>query len=317
MTDPLASFRALGTDVAVLTGDAASLEAATDAVRRELDAVDAACSRFRSDSELADLNRSAGRPVAVSALLLEAVEVARRGAALTQGLVDPTMGASMRALGYDRDFRSVPPDGPPLELHLPAVAGWRSVIVDREARTVTVPAGVELDLGATAKAWAVDRAAAAAARACPDPVLVSIGGDLAVGGPLRPDGWPVLVTDDHAVTEDPSGQTISIQVGGLATSGTTVRRWRRGEVELHHLIDPRSGRPIVAHWRTASVAAGSCVDANIASTASMILGPAAPAWLDARHLPARLVQVDGTVTTVAGWPAPDGTRPAMASAVTS
>ncbi len=303
MTDHVASFRALGTTATVVTTRAAALDPAVAAVRAELDRFDATCSRFRADSELMGLNAAAGRAVAVSPLLLLTVQTGLWAAVATGGIVDPTLGAHLQALGYDRDFRSVPPQGEPLDIHLLPSAGWRAVRVDAPASTVRVPPGVELDLGATAKALAADRSADAAARAGDAAVLVSIGGDLAVAGPPRPDGWPVLITDDHAERDDRAGQTVTIVGGGLATSGTTVRRWKRGDVELHHLLDPRTGGPVRSCWRTATVAAGSCVEANVASTAAIVLGDDAPAWLEARHLPARLVSSSGRTSAVAGWPA--------------
>jgi len=290
-------------------GDPGVLEAARAAVEAELAAIDAAASRFRPDSELAAVNRAAGRATPVSDLLIEAVEVALRGARLTDGRVDPTIGRVVRLLGYDRDFASVAPDGPPLQLTARSVPGWQLVQVDRAAGTVTVPPGVELDLGSSAKALASDRAARAAGDAAagvagaPIGVLVGLGGDIAVRGPAPVGGWDVKVTDNHASPPDGPGQSISISSGGLATSGTTVRRWQRGEIALHHIVDPATGLPADTCWRTVSVAAASCVDANIASTAAIILGEAAPAWLTAHALPARLVRHDGTVTTVNGWPA--------------
>jgi FAD:protein FMN transferase len=167
---------------------------------------------------------------------------------------------------------------------------------------------VELDLGATAKALCVDQAAGRAAALTGAGVLVSIGGDIAVAGAGPEDGWPVRVTDDHAAPPEAPGQTVTLRSGGLATSGTSVRRWVRGGTELHHLIDPTTGQPAVGRWRTVTVAAGSCVDANIASTAAMIRGETAVDWLTGAGLPARLVSTDGEVTAVGGWPA-EGDRP--------
>src|SRR5439155_2155330 len=164
-----------------------------------------------------------------------------------------------------------------------------------------VPAGVELDLGATAKALACDRAATAAA-AVAGGVLVAVGGDVAVAGATPAGGWPVRIADDHAAPLDVPGPTVALGGGGLATSSTTVRRWRSGAVELHHLVDPRTGRPAESPWRTVSVAARTCVDANVASTASFLLEDA-PGWLESRRLPARLVSIGGESTVVAGWPA--------------
>ena len=92
-------------------------------------------------------------------------------------------------------------------------------------------------------------------------VLVSLGGDVAVAGPASAGGWPIRIADDHAASLGDAGPTVSVQLGGLASSGTAVRRWRSGGVEVHHVIDPRSGRPAPTPWRTVSVAAASCVDA--------------------------------------------------------
>jgi thiamine biosynthesis lipoprotein len=137
-------------------------------------------------------------------------------------------------------------------------------------------------------------------------VLVSLGGDIAVAGPSPGDGWQVRVTDDHAAGPEAPGQTVSILSGGLATSSTTVRTWDAGGRRLHHIIDPATGAPARSCWRTVSVAAGSCVDANTASTAAIIRSEAAASWLDDAGLPARLVREDGTATTTAGWPAGPG-----------
>jgi thiamine biosynthesis lipoprotein len=169
---------------------------------------------------------------------------------------------------------------------------------------VTVPHGVELDLGATAKALAADLAAQAAARTLSSGggVLVSLGGDIAVAGEAPSGGWPVQASEDSGAAIDPGEETITITAGGIASSSTTVRRWTRGEVVLHHIIDPATGLPVDGPWRTATVAAGTCVDANIASCAAILLGERAPAWLSERNLPARLVASAGNVTVVAGWP---------------
>jgi thiamine biosynthesis lipoprotein len=205
-------------------------------------------------------------------------------------------------LGYDRDFADLTPNGPPLLVHAEAAPGWHTVDVDVASSTVRVPRGVELDLGATAKALCADRAARAAYDATNVGVLVGLGGDIAIGGPAPAAGWPVRVADDHTAQE--GGQTVTLRAGGLATSGTARRNWVRGDRSLHHLVDPRSGEPASDRWRTASVAAASCVDANIASTAAIVMGDDALRWLQDRGLPARLVDNDGRVTVVGGWPRP-------------
>jgi thiamine biosynthesis lipoprotein len=296
------SFRALGTTAVIATAGRAWEGAACAAVERELDAIDRACSRFRPDSELSRVNRAGGKRVAIGPLLLEALRVALDAARSSGGLVDPTVGRALRTSGYDSTFRVVAArDGKRFRAEFSTVPGWQTIELDEECATVRVPAGVELDLGATAKALACDRAATAAA-AIAGGALVGLGGDIAVAGAAPEGGWPVRIADNHADPLDAPGPTVALDSGGLATSSTTVRRWCSGTVELHHLVDPRTGRPAESPWRTVSVAAKTCVDANVASTASFLLEDA-PGWLEARRLPARLVSIDGDNTVVAGWPA--------------
>ncbi|MEU9960826.1 FAD:protein FMN transferase [Streptomyces sp. NPDC050982] len=301
-----ANWRALGTSVRLVVTDPALLDSCNLLLARQLAEVDAACSRFREDSELVALDSAGGRPVKVSPLLAEALAVALRAAAATDGAVDPTVGSAMNAIGYDRDFRLVQEDGRPVKLTVRPVPGWRLVRLDRATGTVTVPAGVRLDLGATAKAWAADRAAATLARAAGCGVLVSLGGDTAVAGEPPVGGWRIRVQDVTGLVDEtpPQGPyaTVGLRRGGLATSGTTARAWRSGPHTLHHILDPNTGLPTDSPWRTVSVAATTCADANAASTAALIKGTGAERWLSGLGLPARLVARDGTVVTTPGWP---------------
>jgi thiamine biosynthesis lipoprotein len=108
------------------------------------------------------------------------------------------------------------------------------------------------------------------------------------------------VTDDHRGGFTAPGQTISVRQGGLATSSTTARRTADGRG--HHVIDPRTGRPAAVSFRTVSVAAASCLDANIAATAAIVRGFAALPWLAQHGLAARLIDAAGLVTYTGGWP---------------
>ena len=297
-------FRALGTTAVVAVADGSARDEAGSLLAAELDAIDRACSRFRDDSELARLNASPGRWLSVSSLFLGALEVALTAARTTNGLVDPTIGRALRVLGYDRDFASVAADGAPLRVRVERTPGWRAIDVDSAAHRVRVPPRVELDLGATAKAFAADRAALGIALATGTGVIVSLGGDRSIAGPAPERGWTIRVTDRHDAPANGSGPgaTLALETGGLATSGTSVRSWNRGAQRLHHLVDPRTGRPAAPVWRTATVAAPTCVDANVASTAAIVLGDDARAWLEARRLPARLVTQEGSVVVLGGWP---------------
>lgn len=295
-----ASFEAIGILNQVTVTDAAALPRALELARSEVEALDAACSRFRDDSELARLNAADGRAVTVSPLLFDALIVALQAAADTDGLVDPTVGAAMRSIGYDRDFDVVVAAGPRPMFSLVPATGWRSVQIDAERSQVRLRPGTELDLGATAKAFAADRIAAAVAAATDGPALVGLGGDIAVSG-APPGGWAVRISDDHR-RPGPDGQTVAISEGGLATSSTTVRRWRSGNVDVHHIVDPATGAPAVERWRTITVAAASCYAANTAATAAIVLGESAVPWLAERGLAARLVRPGGAVERVGGWP---------------
>jgi len=299
-------WQALGTTARVVIAGDGDVQAARGAVETLLDAVDVACSRFRDDSELCALNRAEGRWTDVSTLLMDALGAALWAAAATGGMVDPTVGRALRMTGYDRDFGAVPASGAPVVIRLERVPGWRSIELDRARRQARLAPGVELDLGSTAKALAADRAAVAAhAAGCRSPAsgtLVSLGGDIAVAGAPPAGGWPVLVAEDCTVPAAGEGPVVLIGDGGLATSSTRARRWTRGEVELHHIIDPRTGGPVEGPWRAATVAAATCLEANAAATAAIVLGLEAAEWLEERGLPARLVGADGEVVTVGGWP---------------
>jgi thiamine biosynthesis lipoprotein ApbE len=302
-----ATWEALGTSVVLRLSRQAGLRDARTAAELELSAIDRACSRFRADSELSRVNAQGGRWLRVGPLLIEALTLGLRAAKLTGGDVDPTVGTALELAGYDRDWRLLdPPEGEPErapELTMRVRSGWRTVELDRQASAVRIPPGVRLDLGATAKAWAADRAASAASAAAGCGALVSLGGDIATCGPAPRSGWRVHVTDDHRSPPSATGQTVSIHSGGLATSSTTVRRWTHAGHTMHHILDPHTGAPVRGSWRTVSVAADSCADANIATTAALVRGEDAPLWLAGLSLPSRLVAVDGSVQAVAGWPA--------------
>lgn len=291
---------AFGTRVGVWTTDASALPAAERILRSWVAEVDAACSRFRSDSDLSRVNAGAGRPVEVSRLLVEALSAALAMAELTAGRCDPTLGAALIAAGYDRPFADIVERGPGPRRPPSPGGGWRDVRIDHRRSTVRVAAGVALDLGATAKGWAVDgalqriRGALGTAHRTTG-LCVAAGGDLAVSGPAPAHGWPVLVGERLDVEGGDGGEPLLLAGGALATTGALVRRWGRGPEQAHHLIDPRTGAPAESPWRLVTVHAPTCLVAEAAATAAWLMGERAPAWLRRHGLGARLVAGDGTV----------------------
>jgi thiamine biosynthesis lipoprotein len=385
------------------------LPAARELLVAELAAVDAACSTFRGESELAAVNaagRRGGGPVRISPLLADAIGAALRAAELTGGDVDPVAGPGMlrvssapaagptrgdvdpvagpgmlrvssapaagqtscdvdrvtrpgmfrassaqaaRQAGGDTDMGAGPAStvsgtpvaagwqaaawmtrpADPARITVVTSASWRHVRLDRESGLLTLPPGSWLDLGATAWAWAADRAAAAIAARLRCGVLVSLGGDCAAGGEAPPGGWRIRVQDSARTTgagEPVSGRpaaplsaapaaVVSIQHGGLATAGAGAGRWHRAGDVLAHMLRPRGTSLPSAPWRLASVSAVSCLEARAASVSAIIMGNDAIGWLAGLGLPARLVDDAGQVRTVGGWPADRAVPSAAPAAV--
>jgi thiamine biosynthesis lipoprotein len=250
--------------VEVVVGGATAEE--LDAIRRLFAGWDAVFSRFRPDSELSRINRDPAKVVVLSRLFAYVTRAALGAAAATEGLVDPTLGLGIEAAGYDRDFTEVGDDGP---LGESAPGRWRELRLS--GRLLSRPPGVALDLNGVVKALAVD----AALEKLSGKGFVSAGGDVATRG--------------GAVVGLPGGGSLRLGSGGLATSGTTKRRWCRNGGVQHHLLDSHTGRPSSSHWEQVTVAAGSCVAADVAAKAAFLLSDDGPAWLDERGLPGRFL----------------------------
>lgn len=293
-----ASRLALGTTAQVVS-DSRISAAELALVDQVLSAADQLASRFRPDSEISVLNSDPRREVEVSPHLAALLRSALGWARLTRGLLDPTVGAALVDAGYARDFDAMEKDqdGPVPERA--AIPGWR--LIDLKGRRLSRPPGVHLDLGATAKAEAADRAAGLLGSHRRGGFLVSLGGDLATAGPCPSGGWVIRVADDHRAGPGDPGQNLALTAGGLATSSVTVRRWRRQGREMHHLIDPRTGLPVSGPWRTVSVAAATCLQANALATAAVVAGDGARPLLDGAGVSARLVTAAGRVLHLGAW----------------
>lgn len=298
------TLEAFGTYVFIGTRSVGDISAAESIVSQITRDVDETCSRFRDDSDLSRVNNHPGQWVEVDQLLVAAVTAACDAARQTDGLVNPLLGRPLVLLGYDRDFRLLAGAADdvidrafdfPL---VPDTQAWQGIGIDPEG-AVLIPAGTALDLGATAKAWAADLIAAVFAETLSTSALVSLGGDIRIS---RFDGEPWRI----AIAERP-GQPADVEVGldhgGLATSSTQVRQWRQSSIRRHHLVDPRTGLPASEVWRTVTATGPSCMAANVASTAAIVLGHDASRWLSERGVSARLVSHNGAVERVGDWPA--------------
>jgi len=302
------SWAALGT-TAVIRAPRARLQVAQRAASRVIEQIDRLASRFRADSELSRINEAAGDWTPISPELVELVALGLSAAEQTAGAVDPTLATELAGLGYDRDWKELAAVDVGCPLTVPALPArgrrsepWRSVDLQADRGLIRLAPTIGLDLGATAKGRAADLACGAAHRATGDGVLVSLGGDVAVAGEA-PDGeWSIGIADDHRTRPQDCEEAVTIRAGGLATSSLAARRWWRDGEAVHHVLDPRTGLPVTPHWRTVSVTAGSCAEANVAATAALVLGDRARSWLEDRGLAARLVGVNGETVRLGGWP---------------
>ncbi len=296
------SFRAIGTTATVVVRDPAVADTAERELAAELASIDAACSRFREDSELQRVHRESGRPVQVGDVLYEALEVAVKAAARTGGAVDPTVGNALDALGYDADLDEVLSRDAAPPRSLGSVVGYAHVQLNPADRSVRIPRGVRLDLGSTAKALAADRAAARVARAVDGGALVSLGGDVAVAGSAPVDGWSIGIARESSTPAALVDQVVAIAQGGLASSATSARVWHAGGRDVHHIVDPRTGDSAEPYWTLVSATGASCVDANIVTTAAVVWGEEALDRLAGFDQSVRLVRSDGEVFVLNGWP---------------
>jgi thiamine biosynthesis lipoprotein len=267
-------FRAMGCDVALPYGMPAGL------VRALFEERDARFSRFRPSSELSRVNALPLGLTLVSGEFASMLSLSLDAARATDGLVTPAVGSAILAAGYDRDFDRLPPD---VGAVVPAaIPSWHSISLHGGGllRTETV----QLDLNGVVKGKTVDDALELAGRG-----WVSAGGDVAALEPV--------------VVGLPGGGSIALHDGGLATSSVAKRRWLADGVPQNHLIDPRTGRPTTSPWRDVSVAARTCLIADVAAKAALLLGAAGPGWLDERNLAGRFVSHDGAVTLNDSWSA--------------
>ncbi|MEV8183786.1 FAD:protein FMN transferase [Specibacter sp. NPDC078692] len=299
--DAISSWSVWGLEASIAVENPALIAEAGRLVRGVVAQVDDACSRFRPDSELMRLQPELAAGVDVSPLLAALVQSALDAARWTDGDVDPTLGRDLVALGYDRDIARVrlDPAGAVTTVCVPQrrTPGWR--LVDLKGQTLAVPRNLRLDLGATAKAVAADRAVSLVFGELGCGILVSLGGDIATAGPAPEGGWQVLVQD---LPTDP-WQQVALGAGqAMATSSTQKRRWKHEGQDMHHILDPRWGLPAETVWRSVTVAAPSCLLANAYSTAGIVRGFAAVSWFEQEGIAGRFVDQQGRTVATGSWP---------------
>jgi FAD:protein FMN transferase len=292
-------FETWGMTGTLVTSDPERLGEAEIILWRGIHAIDDVANRFRPDSEICRLNRQAGRgPVKVSPLLLRLLKVAQSAFDATQGLCDATVLPSLEALGYDKDFELIALTSQP-QRTVPVPVGMQRVQIDEATHTVTLPANAALDFGALAKAFTIDEVADELTRLGGG--VIEIGGDLAVRGTDGVAPWVISIADSLNVTG--AEPRVALGEGAVATSSTRERRWDVAGTSVHHIIDPRTGRPAVSPYRQITVTAPTCVQANALATAAFCWGDEATYHVAQGGGAGRFVRADGAIEYVGGWPA--------------
>ncbi|HET6154004.1 MAG TPA: FAD:protein FMN transferase [Marmoricola sp.] len=288
------------TTARLVVTDSAVLDDARELCEGVLTGIGRVASRFDADSELRSLSDD-GRPHPVSPLLSDLIAEALAASAASGGAVDPTVGATLIDLGYDRDISLLEDADGRMVARVRRVRGWRSVRLTGD--TLTLPPGVILDLGATAKASAADRCARAVAARFGVGALVALGGDIATAGHGPGPDWQITVQD---VASDRPEQVRLPSGWAMSTSSTRRRTWTVCDAASdasvqHHLIDPRTSRPVQDTWSSVTAVARTCLAANTATTGAMVLGITGQDWLRRIGVPARALTLDGRVVRFGGW----------------
>ena len=274
-------WKVWGLEASVVVTKPEVIQSARSIIDERLREIDLACSRFRNDSEIRAIENAGGMPVDVSSTLARLIRTALDGAERTDGAVDPTIGTAVVALGYDRDFALIEGRDVPIKTSFVSTPQWTSVRLD--GQTVTVPSGVQLDLGATAKALAADECAHAVSMSLDCGVLVCLGGDIATAGPAPDGGWIVLVQDGHDAPADtvaipggtsrfrrctePPEHRATGATGGSCRCGPPTERMADGRCGQH-----RQKATLVVDEALWALGRGTGITALVFLTVSMILG---------------------------------------------
>lgn len=268
-----AGFRAMGCEFNIwLAADPAQAIPRLSIAQAWIYTIEAALSRFRRNSELTRLNARAGQAVAVSPLLWSVLAESLEAARATHGMFDPTVLPALIQAGYSRSFDRISfsrEEADPGQRPRPPGTSWRDIVLEDEARTVTLPRGAAIDFGGIAKGWVADQVTANLAEL--GPALVDAGGDISArGSPAGQGGWCIGVQDPLDSTRDVA--VLQARDRGVATSGTDYRHWRRGGRENHHIIDPARHVPAETDLLTATVVAPTATDADVHALVVILLG---------------------------------------------
>lgn len=293
------AFRAMNTGVHLVAADWQAGPRLAQA-ERLFHAIEARFSRFRTDSELSQMNAAAGSWFNASSEMLGLLSTARRYHEISGGIFEPAILTTLEQAGYDRSFEQVAREAEAASMsHRHQGHSIAAVEIDGARQRVRLPRGVRIDLGGIGKGYAVD----SAARMLADlgPFLIDAGGDIfAAGSGLDGNGWYIGIADPAGAEQDLA--LVRLRDQAIATSATTSRRWRRGDRWLHHLIDPRDDAPAATGITSVSVIKTSATAADVFAKTALILGSNKGREFLIRQACAAIIVLDTGVTiSTPGW----------------
>jgi FAD:protein FMN transferase len=266
-------FRAMSTAILFAAeGPAEAVETGFGQAQGVIETGEKRFSRFLEDSELSQLNRSAGSWFQASPEMFDLLGEALRLHHQTLGLFDPSVLKALERAGYDRTIdevrdRDLRPAETPLRC---GRYHFSDLLLEADGRRVWLPPEMSIDLGGIAKGWIAERAARALAEwsaAC----IVDAGGDMfMLGLPNGQADWRIALEDPFSSEQDLA--ILNVKPGAIATSTTTRRRWTQAGQERHHLIDPRTGQPAMTDWVSVTAIAAHAIDAEVFAKSLLIAG---------------------------------------------
>lgn len=268
------TFRAMNTDI-LLAGEGTpdALEAGFQQAQKFIADSEKRFTRFTNDSELAQLNRSAGGWFEASQDMYEVIALAQQLYRQTGGLFDPAILEALELAGYDRSMDEIRlyGAGTVATLARPRLYYFSDVRLDAQNRRIALPAEMRIDLGGIAKSWIAEKAARLLS-AWTDAGAVDAGGDIFfVGSPREEKSWRVTLEDP--LDPEQGLAVLKVPQGAVVTSSVMRRRWMQGGKAMHHLIDPRTGQPAETEWLSVTVTGPHAAEAEVYAKSLLIGGP--------------------------------------------
>jgi len=264
----------MGTMVSVeIAGNSSeSLSGIMEKVWEEGERLESVFSRYLPGSEISRINREAGiSPVSVSNEMMEVLSRAEDISLKTQGAFDISVGPLMEIWGFFPERKGQVPSEADLADTMARV-GWRAIELDRSAETIHFSRpGMEIDLGALAKGYVVDRLVDLLRVEGFESAMVNAGGDIYCLGE-NPDGRKWRIGVEHPRDEEEILTVLELKDRAVATSGDYRNYFINSRLRYSHIIDPRTGRPGESQVVEVSVMAPDCMTADGLATSMFVMG---------------------------------------------